>query len=297
MYSYILALKPDDITVIGMFATPIVYLAVPLILTLIKPILSNKQIKIVATVNSIVGFLIFSFVRLLINSTPGTGAPALLWGTVGYFIMKHSFGEKKRINNTETPIDIKTFNSDNPSFIPEKQTKNQHQPNVENVLSLCVLPDNSANTSFTYNNMKYDKMKFVDLCIKEFSSSEPQTLAANIISLESYISSGNENEYYIVQLESLYKAFLTTYPNEYNIFLEHHGKPPFKTGEEPEIKEELPKTEEIKNPSPTPVQEKTETKQIPPVETANRFCQYCGQPIDKLSKRCMGCGRKYFFVR
>lgn len=256
--------------VLSLFLTLFVCLLVPIILCITKPLISLKVAKIIAIANGVVSFIIFSIIGFVTESGVASPAPCFLWSIVGYYIIKRSCALPDTVESDNQPI----FN-------------------IQNALSISLLPENSNNPFFSYNGNKYDKAKFINICFENYKTRPCQELLDRITSLENFINAGNKEEFYAIHLEALFKALSTTYPDELN---KQHDEPLTKKSEEPKIKEELPETEELEPIPSAPIQE-TETKQIPPVETANRFCQYCGQPIDKLSKRCMGCGRKYFFVR
>ncbi len=73
---------------IDLLITAAAYLLVPLILILSKKMLSDKAIKIIAIVNAVVVAVLFVVLGAVLGSTEVNVVPALLWGSIGYALMK-----------------------------------------------------------------------------------------------------------------------------------------------------------------------------------------------------------------
>ena len=83
--------------------TVLFYLIVPIILAIRGKQMTLKKIKWICVINAVSIFILFIVIRAILGSS-GTSAAALLWGYVGYAIMKKRLYTKFQKDEDETPL-------------------------------------------------------------------------------------------------------------------------------------------------------------------------------------------------
>lgn len=207
--------------------TLLVYLLVPgLLCVAIAKKLNARTSKIIAIINSIVGFVIIGVIQFSVGGIPNI-LPCVIWGTIAYYLMK-SAGKREAAR-------INASLHSNDEVISEAEPQSQFFPVP--IISPLIVEESTQLQELEENAVIDNPLSSTTLELKALSQTEGS--------------------------------------NDISVHKEPHdaSEPVNQSDTEPVVKEKIVET------------------------TPQRYCQYCGKAIDKLSKRCLGCGRKYLFIK
>jgi len=74
--------------IVNVLITIFAYLLIPMVIILLGKKYDEKRLKKINTINSVVVWLIFRIIEIVLSGTMTSGAAVFLWGPVGYWILK-----------------------------------------------------------------------------------------------------------------------------------------------------------------------------------------------------------------